>query len=85
MASAAYHERNATSQPGIRVSRRHADVTRRLVRLERMATDPLVLADLIADGRYLRLAAAIARASEIVEREHERLSIILAGASARLH
>ena len=54
-------------------ARRDASVAKRLARLERMVADPALVARLTADGRYLRLCAAIAWASATVERTRERL------------
>lgn len=46
---------------------RYVTATARLTKLERMSDDPGFMAALVSDGRYLRLCAAIARASEAVE------------------
>lgn len=68
-----FHERTQsakapTQSPGGRKDlRRYVTVTARLARLERMANDPDRVAALVSDGRYLRLCAAIARASEAAE------------------
>lgn len=85
MAPPIYCEGFSTPEPLVPVSRRYADVTRRLARLEEMAADPVRVARLIAHGRYLRLCAAIAWASATVDREHVRLNVASAGSAVVFH
>ena len=54
---------------------RYATVARRLARLETLASDPLYTERLVKAGRDLRLCAAVAWASEMVERSKARLNL----------
>lgn len=85
MAPPSYREGFSEIGPRTQIARRHADVARRLAWLEQMAADPVRIARLIADGRHLRLCAAIAWASAAVDRECARLEAVAPGAPVLLH